>query len=304
MQIRVTGDPIENGSPLFYRRLNAGRALTINQDLQSNNPNNLPGVGIRASRFANSSDDTLRGREQKVTIELTLQNYLAPTKDLTIESYPNGELTADPVEVGELGTMESRTVMLDVRLDPEADFLFSEGDRQLILRLGDGEYEDFVTLFVPTELPGWKSEEYVIEGAVLNPEFKFIGIDIKALDPRFAWTVGQTTFDTVLVPFSSHIADSNKWTPPQLFTIDTAGILASKIYTVAAVNAQTAWAGDGPRHGVARIYRTIDSGNTWSQTVVRTITPFVNGIHFWNAKDGIFFGDPHNGTWGIGPNQR
>jgi hypothetical protein len=33
---------------------------------------------------------------------------------------------------------------------------------------------------------------------------------------------------------------------------------------------------------------------------VSTITPFVNGVHFWNKDDGIFLGDPRNGMWGIG----
>ena len=303
MQIRVTGDPIENGSPLFYRRLNAGRALTINQDLQSNNPNNLPGVGIRASRFANSSDDTLRGREQKVTIELTLQNYLAPTKDLTIESYPNGELTADPVEVGELGTMESRTVMLDVRLDPEADFLFSEGDRQLILRLGDGEYEDFVTLFVPTELPGWKQQQY---GEIPDSTSQYFGVDIAAVTPYLAWTlVNTTSLSAAQIPLYSHTVNENEWLDFQEITVLGQGQLRAPLFTITGINARTAWAGTWGRTSPSSniqgfILRTTNGGFTWDFLNVGEITAYVNGIHFWNFKEGIFLGGALNGFWGIG----
>lgn len=52
--------------------------------------------------------------------------------------------------------------------------------------------------------------------------------------------------------------------------------------------------------GKARIYRTEDGGDSW-QLVYQTTQPgvFLDGISFWNKKEGICFGDPADGRFFI-----
>lgn len=50
--------------------------------------------------------------------------------------------------------------------------------------------------------------------------------------------------------------------------------------------------------GQARIYRTVDGGETWDlvfQTLEKGI--FLDGAAFWDQRHGIVFGDPVNGKW-------
>ena len=296
MQIRVTGDRLNGGGPLRHRRLNAERALKINSDLASGDSENLPGVGLTAWDLDGETGDTLHGPDDRVTAQLTLKNYLAPTKALNVEAYPNGELTADPVEVGVIGTMETQTLSIEVRLDPNSNVIYSEGELQLVLKLSDGAYEDYVTLFVPVDLPGWKQQ---LDPLTLNPGVQYAGASIATVTPRTAWAVSNVILSQSLqIPVYSRNVSGNQWSGLQQITI-SGSPLQTPVYTIAALDAQRAWMAGTPSSGTASIYNTTNGGGSWNSFNISAITSFVNAIHFWNDDEGILIGDPLNGKWGI-----
>lgn len=297
-QLRVTGDRIANGGPLRYRRLNAFRALSINQDLASGHPDNLPGVALVSYSVSGEENAILNGVDDRVTVTLQLRNYLAPTKNLTLQAFENGELTAEEtVTVGAIGTLQDREVELTAKISPQSNIIYSEGELQLILRLIDGDYEDYVSLMIPIEVPGWKGQ---FDAPALNNSFQYIGSAIAASSTHTAWAVSNITISqSSSLPVFSRNPNGNQWSGLQQINVGGTG-LQSPLYSLAARNNMEAWAGSGPTNGQAAIYHTTNGGTSWTGTSVSTITPFVNGIHFWDAEDGIFFGDPRNGTWGIG----
>ncbi len=70
-----------------------------------------------------------------------------------------------------------------------------------------------------------------------------------------------------------------------------------EINSISAVSATTAWVSAlVPADGNGVIYRTTDGGTTWDQqlpTGFQTAPDsFLNGVYFFNANDGIAYGDP------------
>lgn len=300
-QLRVTGDRIQNGSPLRYRRVNAYRAVSINGDLASGDPGNLPGVTLTSYALLTDpegSDSILNSADDQVSVHLNLRNYLAPTKNLRIEGYANGELTIEqPVQVGTIETLADADVEITVTLDPSSNVMYSEGYLQLILRLVDGSYEDFVTLLVPVELPGWKGQ---FDPVAENSSLIFVGSDIVATSTRSAWAITNLqASQSSQLPFFSRNATGSSWSGLNQLNVGGSA-LQTPLFALEAVDQSRAWVGNGPTSGQASIFRTTNGGTSWTATSVASISPFVNGIHFWDENDGIFFGDPRNGFWGIG----
>jgi len=77
-------------------------------------------------------------------------------------------------------------------------------------------------------------------------------------------------------------------------SLDFRGIHAFDRETAVTMSAGVA------EEGKARIYRTDDAGDSW-QLVYETTQPgvFLDGISFWNKKQGICFGDPVDGRFFI-----
>ncbi len=77
-------------------------------------------------------------------------------------------------------------------------------------------------------------------------------------------------------------------------SLDFRGIYGFDRETALAMSAGVA------EQGKARIYRTEDGGDSW-QLVYQTTQPgvFLDGISFWNKKEGICFGDPIDGHFFI-----
>lgn len=81
---------------------------------------------------------------------------------------------------------------------------------------------------------------------------------------------------------------------PKADSLDFRGVYGFDRETVVVMSAGLAEAGQ------ARIYRTEDGGESW-QLAYETKQPgvFLDGISFWNKKEGICFGDPIEGRFFI-----
>ena len=153
------------------------------------------------------------------------------------------------------------------------------------------------------------------------------------------WTSQGTGFSVASRGLSQiHIVDANTvWalaydgstpTPPattnpdpQQFTMTTdgggswtagtinVGNTAWAINNISPVSATTAWVsainnitGD-PSNGVGYIYKTTNSGTTWTQQLATGFqtagSSFLNGVYFFNANVGIAYGDPVGGEFEV-----
>jgi photosystem II stability/assembly factor-like uncharacterized protein len=140
--------------------------------------------------------------------------------------------------------------------------------------------------------------------------------EIHIIDANTVWALG---FDgatiTVAHPVALNVQEltlttdgGSSWTP---HTIDV-GDITYEINNISPVNATTAWvsainpAEDAvvdPNDGLGVVYKTSDGGVTWEiqnpagfQTAGES---FLNGVHFFDANNGIAYGDPLNGEFEI-----
>lgn len=299
LQMRVTGDrvriPSGAFSPRYYRRVNALSAVTINRDLASGDTSNRPGVDLLSYTFDGQTLDTIRTRDVAAGIRLTLKNYLAPTRNLKVEALPGQSLTTvAAVSVPPIGTLETATTAIQVRMNPTGPVLISEGHIVLVLRLTDGAYEDYVSLRIPVKIPGGWTQQvdpYISSTSTVQ------GHSIHAAGINAAWNVTgvlQPGGFAVATGFA-RTSNGRTWSMTQQIPPGT-----EAAYAVTATSDRRAWVGTGPASGQAGILRTTNGGTSWQRTSVSSITPFVNDIHMFDSLNGIFVGDPLSGRWGIG----
>ncbi len=297
MQIRVTGDRVKVRSsdlgPYFYRRANAFRAVSLNATLAEGDPTGIPGVAVEGYTINGKALDTIRDLDQSVTVRLTLRNYLSPVTGLSIIPLPNQALTLDAIAtVDALGTLQTTTKDLQVKLRKNSGILYSEGNLQLVLKLSSGLYEDYIAVLIPVRLPGWHLQYDPLAGGGIPI---YSGSGVSAVTTKLAWALTNAqTSSTTSVPLFSRVTDGENWSRLQQVPGNEA------LYCIHARDGQRAFAGSGPSSGQAKIFRTANAGNSWQTTSVASITPFVNAVHFFDDQNGVFVGDPLGGFWGIG----
>ncbi len=299
MQIRVTGDrvklPNPNYAPYFYRRANAFRAVSTNRDFTNGSPSNYPGIGIVSYTIDAGTDDTIRSLDQIATINLRLKNYLAPASNIQVEAFPGSALTiATPLTIASINTLEEKNEQLQVKMDPNASIIYSEGNLQLILRLTSGNYEDLVSVNVPVSLPGWRRRGGVTSINSLAP---ILGSSISSPSPRVAFVAAyQQTSSTTYRSAYARTVNGLDWS-----TLTPGNLTQNEpVYCIFALDNQKVWAGASPSGGQAAVLRSTNGGGSWQSAGVGSITPFVNGVYFFDDQNGIMLGDPRSGIWGIG----
>ena len=119
------------------------------------------------------------------------------------------------------------------------------------------------------------------------PEASFRAV--QAVNARVAWIGGSR--GTCLRTFDG----GQTWqvrAVPGAEALDFRGLAAFDKQTALLVSAGQA------AKGQARIYRTADGGETW-QLVFQTQEKgvFLDGVAFWDARNGLVFGDPVDGKW-------
>lgn len=290
-QLRVTGDrvkinPARRFAPHFYRRVNAQRAVLINRSLTSGQ--RFPGIALERYTMNGRARDTVRSLTGTVTVQLQLKNLLAPTVNLTIDTWPGQMLRASSAtSVPVIETNGTATAEVQLEIDPESAERFSDGSFDLVLRLRDGEYEDLIPVRIPVRLDGWRQQ-----AAPGGASAVYATQSIAAASPVVAWAVANINEER---PTFARTIDGRNW---QTFRNITS--TNEQVYCVEAIDDKLAWAGSGPSSGSAGIFRTVNGGTAWTRTSVSSITPFVNAVHFFDENNGVFIGDPRNGRWGIG----
>jgi hypothetical protein len=119
--------------------------------------------------------------------------------------------------------------------------------------------------------------------------------EIKIVDANTVWALAYdgSGLGANVQEFTRTTDGGSTWTAG---TIDIGDPLL-EINNISPVNGTTAWVSALiPADGNGVIYKTEDEGASWTQQLATgfqtTGDSFINGVYFWNANEGIAYGDP------------
>src|SRR5688572_31992818 len=141
------------------------------------------------------------------------------------------------------------------------------------------------TLFALAALARPLSAQWVIQSSGTAAEFR----GLHAVNDRVVWAAGRGGV------VARTTDGGNTWTAD---TIPGASNLF--LIAIRALDQRRAWALGTAFSGgsAARIHRTVDGGRTWRlQYENTTAGVFFDGMAFWDANNGIAFGDPLEGRF-------
>ncbi len=126
---------------------------------------------------------------------------------------------------------------------------------------------------------------------------------ISVVSKDIAWISARDGLNAPYISneFSRTTNGGAKWTVGQVIS----GTAIYDIANISAFDENIAWAGIyhsyGAQDSVCGIYKTTDGGATWVQQffVENNSSTYVNGLHFWNANEGVFYGNTRNGYFEI-----
>lgn len=285
-QLRVTADGFVNPPQAKrFGRVNALRAVSANSMMAD-----IPGIQLKNFTVSTPSGTMFTQPGQSATVTFDLENVLAPTSASAMAMLEFDDTTFSAsnwsASLGAIPTFGTKSLSFTIRLSDNPSG--SEEYVPVRLKITDGTYTDYVMGRVIVYLDkGWHTALNVNAPA-------FSSIDV--VNSQSVWA----TVDVVQnqVPVADYCYRYNIDTWYQAYGTGFPGGVG--VYCIHALNASTALIGTGPRTGAAEICRTENGGQSWTRTSVSNITPFVDAIHMFDSRNGIFLGDPKNGVWGIG----
>lgn len=126
--------------------------------------------------------------------------------------------------------------------------------------------------------------------------------DISVVDANVAWSIVQRVTATNHQRFSKTSDGGATWTTG---AINVGNATTLGIGNISAVDANTAWISVYQAGTTATatqgVYKTINGGTTWTKqtTAAFNAQSFCNGVYFWDANNGVSFGDPKGGYFEI-----
>ncbi len=273
--------------PQYFGYMNAYRALTTNLTFAD-----FPGLTIKRFSYKteNSPFNRFRKPGEKAVVTVTFQNTLAPTSaNAAVQLYFDDadQLTANPNQftLGALNTNDTIQVTFEVTLTNNVKV--AEGQMPIRFVFTDGEYIDYeVRRFDILIDDAWRTK-YTPEN--LPGETRFVAIHV--ISENYIWSVAKSDRSNYC---RRSINGGTTWTDS-----DGSGYPSTReVKCIFGIDAGKAVIGTGGTAS-AVAYRTTNSGANWSGAVLSTITGDVNGIHMYDASNGILAGSPKNKKWGI-----
>jgi hypothetical protein len=220
-------------------------------------------------------------------LRVTFKNVVADGTNLTAKIIPTLAYTtaSGTQSLGNMAVGSGKAADFSIKRTS----LFSSGSLAVYVVLTDGAtYSDTEFFYIPlTPIAGFKLESSAQYGTGIKQITPSAGVACYGLE--------QT--GTIYSGFS-YEQSSDVWLKPTVVVHDS-----EALYTVDAVDLNHVWMGSGPASTSApkaAIFYSVDKGANWQMDVVSTITPFVDGIHFFDAQNGFFLGDPIGTRWGFG----
>lgn len=293
MQLRstvVNRLSLNDGSkrPLYFGMVNAADALLFNNQ----DPTKLvPGIALQSTSIQGAN--TLNSYESNY-VKIDLMNYLsnATNVEVTVSTYDNWvKLSENTQKLGNINTDETKDMTFNVAIDQNCPWYLAS-IRLLITIKADNSYINYDLVELPLNLPS-QNEFGIAANYLAHPSYFQISA-MMMIDKNSGWFVGNERQQNMGV--YARIVNGS---PTQLQT--TSG---RPLYAVYAFDNTTALVGTGSDDAVSQseIMITTNGGTNWKTVSTSSITGFINFIHFYDSKNGVFFGDPigNSTVWGCG----
>jgi subtilisin family serine protease/photosystem II stability/assembly factor-like uncharacterized protein len=289
-QIRSTSDNILTTDPAkrqtYYGRTNAYKALNYNN---TGSTDFVPGLALES--YTLEGTDVLSDYVQK-KLNVKVRNYLYNAPNVKMTLIPVGdylEISQLTFNFGTVPTDGTKEINIDIRLKESNPWYL--GTIPILVKFESGTYVNFQYISVPVSIETTNNYTQITEFPEEYPP-TWMSADTK--DEGNLWAVGNS----ILIG-SRNIFYYSKTGIGNFFNFPG----SDQYYNVCAKDNTTAWFGGQTQQGsLGRIAKTTDGGTNWNVIDASAITPFINGIHFFDDKKGIVIGDPITTTskWGIG----
>ncbi len=293
MQVRstvVNRLSLNDGSkrPLYFGMVNAADAVLFNNQ----DPNKVvPGIALQSTSILGGN--AVNSYESN-SVKINLVNYLAiaTNVEVTISAYDNWvKLIDNTQKLGEMNTDAIKEMTFNIAIDQNCPWYLAS-IRLLVTIKADGNYINYDLLELPLNLPS-QNEFGIAAGYIAHPSYFQIS-GMMMVDKNNGWFVGNDRQQNKGV-YSNMV----NGTPSQLKS--TGG---RPIYAVYAFDNASAIVGTGSDDAISQseIMITTNGGGNWKTVNTSDITGFINFIHFYDSKNGVFLGDPigNSTVWGCG----
>jgi subtilisin family serine protease/photosystem II stability/assembly factor-like uncharacterized protein len=281
--IRSTSDKtitqVEDQKPLFYGRVNAYKAVT--KGIGGDPANFSYGVG---SVHDNISYEPLNDFKAKI-VNVKIQNFLAPIGNLKVTVTPidNFVKVSNPVfTVPGMATNATRDIALQVQLLDNNPWY--RGDARFLITYEGENYLDYELFKLDVNLP--TTNIFHVDSKIPD-SYPIRWVDAHCSDESSFLAAGAITGGAGVL-YNNKIGSK----------ITSVAQNAPPLYNVFSSDGKTIYVGGG-QDATTTIYKSTNSGSTWSTKNLSSITNFINKVWFFNENEGLALGDPKNSSWGI-----
>lgn len=278
-QVIQTCDNVVNptNNYYFWGRVNAGAAVSTQA---------WAGFVVSNWTLDGKPNDSLDYPGTQQQLKVSIKNLIAPGTNVIARLVTNPGYTAVSGPQTLSTVAENASADLTFTISRTDQYTFGLLPVKIYMSDG-GRLSDTLTVSIPMKrIAGFRTID--------RPKY---GSSIKRVDNTTAWASFGTEVATQSgnLVVSEYAAEfSGDWDPTS--PLDDSSIAP---YCVEATDLNHAWFGTGSAASQANVISTDDAGGSFTVTDVTTITPFVNSIHFFDANNGIFIGDPKSSRWGI-----
>lgn len=282
-QIRGTVDPLvgvtAETKPRYWGRVNAERAVKVNSSFTSGE--RMPGLMLKGFEISGAASGSITSLG-RTTVKFTIKNVLSDASNVLVSprliSGNVQYLGSASIALGSIPRNGEVSGTFDVQLNP--NFPWYESSVRVSLTMISGSYSNFEVLEIPVNL------------ATTNSFSTLVNVQSSS------WDLVDYTSDGTLFATGTLFGQRGM----VLGTQSGAGGFVATPFVVdalEAVNATTVLIG-GLSSNVPTISRSTTTGNSWSASNVSTIMASVEGARIFDGQNGIAFGNPIAGKFGIG----
>ncbi|MBC8124682.1 MAG: S8 family serine peptidase [Candidatus Kapabacteria bacterium] len=281
-QIRGTADPLSgvtiDTKPRYWGRINAERAVKVNTTFTSGE--RMPGLLLNGLEIGGSASGRVT-TYNRTTINFKIKNVLSDASGVNVTP----RLLVSNVQYFGTATISLGSILrngevsgsFDVKLDP--NFPWYASNIEVGLTISSGTYSNFVIVPIPVDLPTTNEFSALIQ----IPSSNWDLVDYATDGTLFATGTldGQRT-----VIFGNQSGAGGYAATP--FVVNSLEGVSSSTLLIGGLSSS-----------VPTISRSTTSGNSWSGVNVGTNMASVEGIRLYDAQNGVAFGNPIAGKFGI-----
>jgi subtilisin family serine protease/photosystem II stability/assembly factor-like uncharacterized protein len=273
-QIRTTCDSIDALNGVFSGSMGRGRINYLRAVTEEH-----AGLEVVDAIIQTTSGSSVFVAGDTVVIRVTMKNLMRPANNLMVTATPSdaslrplrSSAALSLVDSGAQVTLPDLMFIVDTLSSPRAAFV----KLTWVSNANERDLTGF-RLYLFVEPPAWELEATPLLTTLMS---------VRAVTRDVAWVSGGDM--SASAPMVTRTVDGgSNW------TIATGNLAGADLWCITAVDSLHAWVGTGD----GRIFATTNGGVHWDpQLYPGTQSPFIDGIWFFDTRNGYALGDPGGG---------